>query len=332
MNLTEHLKRALERREPLLQQLAKENTTAFRLFHGTAEGQPGVTIDIYGNLVLIQSFHVPLLTPEIAEIESFLSTTSFQISAVDFCDRSSPGSKIKSSSLSSPQNFWFQENGVELCYNSKHTGHDPLLFLDFRSTRRFLSQISQNQSVLNLFSYTCGAGVAAAVFGAIRVCNVDFAESALQYGRMNAQKNGVLGCSEFVHSDFFTAARQMAGLKISKRGAARTIPFRALPQQQFDIVLLDPPRFAKSPFGTVDLINDYQSLFKPALLVTKPGGVLICTNNVAKVKKDEWELVLLRCAEKAGAPLEKIDFILPDADFPSFDGNPPLKVAVCYPR
>ena len=74
-----------------------------------------------------------------------------------------------------------------------------------------------------------------------------------------------------------------------------------LEQRQYDLVLLDPPAWAKSAFGTVDLLRDYQSLLKPALLATADNGVLICCNNLAKVSMDDWREQVLRCAEKAGA-------------------------------
>ena len=67
----------------------------------------------------------------------------------------------------------------------------------------------------------------------------------------------------------------------------RVEEFTRLKPQIFDLGGLDPPRLAKSPFG-VDTVNDYQSLFKPALLSTKRGGELLVTNNVAKVDADGW--------------------------------------------
>ena len=66
--------------------------------------------------------------------------------------------------------------------------------------------------------------------------------------------------------------------------------FKEIPKLQgtFDLVFLDPPRYAKSPFGVVDLVHDYAALFKPALLATEEGGSLICCNNVARVGREDW--------------------------------------------
>jgi 23S rRNA (cytosine1962-C5)-methyltransferase len=105
-------------------------------------------------------------------------------------------------------------------------------------------------------------------------------------------------------------------------------PFPKLEAQTFDLVFLDPPRYAKSPFGVVDLVNDYASVFKPALLCVADGGSLICTNNVADVQRDAWLDQLQRSAAKAGRPIRDMEWIMPEADFPSSDGQPPLKIAL----
>ena len=97
----------------------------------------------------------------------------------------------------------------------------------------------------------------------------------------------------------------------------------------FDLVFLDPPAWAKGSFGAVDVAGDYPSLFKPAVLAAKPGGRVVATNHVPSIGFDAWADALKRCAAKAGRPLRDIRPVEPDGDFPSFDGNPPLKVVVC---
>ena len=92
--------------------------------------------------------------------------------------------------------------------------------------------------------------------------------------------------------------------------------------------MLDPPTWATSAFGTVDLVRDYQSLFKPSLLATKPGGVVLACNHVASVHVDEWMEKLDRCATKCGRPLESMQVLAPEADFPSPDGRHPLKMVL----
>jgi len=127
----------------------------------------------------------------------------------------------------------------------------------------------------------------------------------------------------------FAATRQLSGIGQPEMVRGKRMPaFPKLEARQFDLVFLDPPRYAKSLFGVVDLVNDYPAVFKPALLCTNDGGTLICCNNVAQVPYESWAEQLVRSAAKAGRTVRSIERILPDADFPSFDGQPPLKIAL----
>jgi 23S rRNA (cytosine1962-C5)-methyltransferase len=181
--------------------------------------------------------------------------------------------------------------------------------------------------VLNLFAYTCGVGLAAVAGGADTVWNVDFASSALEVGRTNAAANH-LEDQRYIQDDVIPVIRQLAGLPMTDRRGGRARPYTRLHARRFDLVVLDPPRWATSKFGAVDLIRDYPALLKPALLATAVGGALLVTNNVASVDRDAWQEVCLRCARKAGRPVHDWTWLPPEADFPSPDGRPPLKMAV----
>ena len=325
------LQQALERRTALLQQLAAENTDCYRLFHGTNEGVAGLTVDRYGPQLLIQTFHSPIDDEQVAAITEavnrFLTTDLVPV----YNDRSARNSRRSDEHKLDETEFVGHELGVAYQVKGKHQGQDPLLFLDMRAGRRWVQQHAEGKSVLNLFSYTCGVGVVAAAARASRVLNVDFSTRSLQVGERNAELNNLtLEQISFFQSDFFTAAKQLAGIPIKQRvGRGRKPkPFPRIDEEQFDLVFLDPPRFAKSPFGTVDLIRDYPSVLKPSLLATKPGGQLICANNVASVPYDEWLDIVQRCAAKAGRPVQGIERLEPEADFLSPDGQHPLKLVV----
>ncbi|OGS50569.1 MAG: hypothetical protein A3J79_03395, partial [Elusimicrobia bacterium RIFOXYB2_FULL_62_6] len=225
--------------------------------------------------------------------------------------------------------FTAREGGVKFLVKARHRGIDPWLFLDLRAGRRFIGANAKGLSVLNLFAYTCGVGVCAAAGGAKEVWNVDFAGSSLEVGRQNAALNGIPGERfKLINEDCLTVVRQLAGLQAGGRYGQKRRYERFSPKS-FDLVFLDPPAWAKGPLSAVDVIRDYPGMFKPAVLATKPGGRVIATNHVAAVDLDAWTEVLRRCAAKAGRPIRNIEPIAPDPDFPSFDGKPPLKVAVC---
>ncbi|MFH7359824.1 SAM-dependent methyltransferase, partial [Pseudomonas syringae pv. tagetis] len=92
------------------------------------------------------------------------------------------------------------------------------------------------------------------------VSNLEFAEGNLAVGRENGAPNPQLPPMQFIHSDYFPAIRQLAGLPVAARRTQQLPNNVKLQQRQYDLVLLDPPAWAKSAFGTVDLLRDYQSL------------------------------------------------------------------------
>lgn len=331
--LSNTLAAALAARAELIVQLEAEQTNAYRLFHGSAEGRPGLTVDRYGDQLLAQTFHTPLSAEDLSELESFYAE-AFPGLPLLWNDRSQSNSRI-ANKLSPEQTILahepsaFMELGIRYCYQARHAGQDPWLFLDLRAARRRILQESAEKSVLNVFAYTCGLGLAAAKGGAEHVVNVDFAESSLAVGKENVRLNDLPIRVRFVKSDAFAALRQFSGLGQAKmvRGK-RMPPFPTLEPKKFDLVFLDPPRFAKNPFGVVDIVKDYAALFKPALLSTIEGGTMMCCNNVAEVDRLVWLDQLERCAKKAGRTINAVEWIEPEADFPSPDGKPPLKVAL----
>ncbi len=326
------LRKAITRRSALMSRLAAEQTDCYRLLHGTQEGAPGVTLDRYGDLVLLQSFRAPVTDDEVAVVRRVLDEVLPESDLV-YNDRSATGSRVRNrlstaGREASESDRIVREHGVRFHVKARHRGHDPWLFLDLRTTRRAVMNEAEGKSVLNLFAYTCGVGVAAAVAGSRRVVNIDFARSSLAVGTANARLNGVTDRTTELVSDVFPALRQLAGIGQPLRVRGRQLPsFPRLERERFDLVFLDPPTLAKSRFGVVDLVRDYQSLLKPALGAVADGGTLYCTSHVARVSEDEWHAQLRRCADKHGRPIRSLDILRPDEDFPSADARPPLKVA-----
>jgi 23S rRNA (cytosine1962-C5)-methyltransferase len=333
-SLNQALRVALDNRQSLLAELHAQGTDCYRLFHGSQEGASGLTIDRYGPQLLIQSFHNSLDRESLlalhAEVNSQLGLDTLLV----YNDRSQGNSRIDRTDAvykadeAALDDMIGHEWGLNYRVRGRHAGQDPLLFLDLRNARGWVKDHSAGKSVLNLFAYTCGVGLSAAAGGASEVCNLDFAEGNLAVGRENGALNPQLPTMEFVQSDYFPAIRQIAGLPIAARRGHKLPDYVRLEQRQYDLVLLDPPAWAKSAFGTVDLLRDYQSLLKPAILATEQDGVLICCNNLAKVAMEDWREQVLRCATKLGRPVRDCQVLTPGADFPSMDQQPPLKTLI----
>ena len=344
---------ALSSRKTLLPSLHEEGTTCYRLFHGATEGMPGCTLDRYGDLLLFQTFREPpqippgdLLPMLRAAVEDELDVN---LQAVHWNARQKRQQSRGDVAMPPPptlsKEHTASELGLKYLIDVPAPGRDPNLYLDFRAARRWLRSNCHDRDVLNAFSYTCGAGVAALAGGAKSVVNLDFSQSALDIGKRNAQVNGLpeerFDC---LCSDALPAMRQFAGLSVntdrrargrggrgrSGRGArgssARPVP--KVRYRQFDVVVLDPPTWTKTSAGAVDLVRDYESLFKPCVLATRPGGTVLAVNHVASVDVDGWLEKLEKCAKKADQPLADLRVLPPELDFPSPDGKHPLKVAL----
>lgn len=326
-----HIREALARRSSFFEKQHEEGTNCYRLFHGATEGVPGLSIDRYGSILLIQTWREPIEEKQASSIADLIrDELSMSLSAV-WNHRQKRGQVQHHPLDTIPEKTTGTELGFTYNVSPIHEGIDPLLFLDFRAARRWIRGNAQGQSILNLFSYTCGIGVAGCMGGG-KVCNVDFATRSLDVGVQNAQFNninttGTNAQFSCIKDDVFPVIRQFSGLGIKGRAARKGYTKRA--KRLFDIVVLDPPRISKSPFGKVDLVGDYPSLFKPALLCTKPGGWILATNNVASVDAEDWHDQLQRCARKAGVFIDAWNPLHPEEDFPSPDQKWPLKMMLC---
>jgi len=316
--LAELLDRAVAARQNLVARLEAEGTDCFRLFHGVAEGRPGLTVDRYGPLLLAQLFHGDLQHGDTEALRTLADTLGLDLVVQRRGSGTSPAGESARVCREEGQVFRVAEQS---------RGLDPYLFLDFRAGRRWLRrQVSREAEVLNLFAYTCGAGVAAARNGA-EVWNVDFGRWCLEVGRQNAGLNGLDAQRfHFWREDVFPILWQLCGTGVRGRAAKRQ--FLRVEPRAFDVIVLDPPTVAKGAYGKVDLVDDYPAMLKPCLVCLRPGGRVLATNHAATVDRPTWLRILTRTGEKAGRPLRSVEFLEPEEDFPSADGSPPLKMAV----
>jgi 23S rRNA (cytosine1962-C5)-methyltransferase len=329
MTLSQPLHRALRDRQAFISARQAEGTDAYRLFHGAAEGRPGLAVDRYGTLLLAQVAQAsPLTACEQNELEAFLRE---QGGAAVVATRRGPSLELSRELAPGAwsSSFWCRELGLEFAIELDRARRDPQLFLDFRAAKRALRQavagFARPPSLLNLFAYTASVSCHALAAGAEQAWSVDFSASNLAWGEKNLRRNRLAG-GRSVEEDCIGFLWAMTGRQARKKALrGRYEPRR------FDLVVADPPVFAKGKFAAVDLVRDPETVFGPAWEVVAPGGLMLAANNSARVSRAEFEERLRRLLEKrsASGACESMEWLSPDPDFPSFDGEPPLKVALC---
>lgn len=152
-----------------------------------------------------------------------------------------------------PADLAIQEHGVSFLVNIAE-GQKTGFYHDQRDNRLAVSRLAKGRTVLDAFCYTGGFGLHAAKAGAASVECVDVSESALTLGRKNAELNGLTQIT-FTKADVF---RHLDSLVQS--------------QQQFGIVVLDPPKFARSRSSIPEAMRGYRHLLKQSLKLVEPGG------------------------------------------------------------
>lgn len=207
-----------------------------------------------------------------------------------------------------PSSWTAEEEGIKYVISAER-GRSPGLFLDQRLNRRFIRDIAQDKRVLNLFCYTGGFSLAAALGGARDVVSVDTSRQALEWAKENFQLNELDPSPfRFIHED------------------AREYLKRCVRQKrEFDIVICDPPSFARSKTGIFSLEKDLESLFELLLSVTKEH-LLFCTN-LEKLTSD----ALLRRAStiSKGTPFRHISLLPGDLDL-ELPGEAPLMKSILF--
>ncbi len=334
MTFTQLLQAALQRRAPLIANLEAEGTDSFRLFHGAAEGRPGLSVDRYGSLRLAQvAASSPLSGPEEAALAAYLDEAG---GPWVIAQREGPRLVPRAESFPGvwTSTFWCRELGLEFAIHLERAHRDPQLFLDFRAAKRalraVLPSLGERLSVLNLFSYTCSISCHAAAAGAGEIWSADFSGGNLAWGAKNFRRNRLEGArAEFLEEDcvglLWALTDQRKALSARKKLKHKIAP------RTFSVVVADPPAFSKGKFAAVDLVRDPETVFGPAWEAVSPGGLLVAANNSARVSRPEFEerLRKLFARRSEGGACAGLEWLTPDADFPSFDGEPPLKVAFC---
>ena len=294
----ERIAHAWRRRAPLLEQ----STTGFRVVNGANDGLPGVVIDRYSGTLVIKLYThawIPHLATvvecmrEVLEPESIILRLNRRMQAkVEHLHGLSDGALLFGRAISGPT--LFRENGLTFeadVLRGQKTG----FFLDQRDNRLLVEGLSRRRSVLNVFSYTGGFSVYAARGGATEILSVDLSSRALNVARRNFQHN---------QSDKAVAAARHHVI----RGDAFAILSDLHDEgRAFDVVIVDPPAFAKASSDVENAIRSYQMLVRQGLGVMNPGGILVAASCSSRIDAQSFARIVREAGGKAGRPLQLLD-------------------------
>jgi 23S rRNA (cytosine1962-C5)-methyltransferase len=273
-------------------------TDAFRLLHGEGDLLPGVVVDLYAGVAVLKlysaglkAFREPLVAALAAVVPGLTSVVGRDEVGRDDADvDDGPGHGQVLWGPPPPRPLEISERGVRFLVDV-YAGQKTGFFLDQRENRHLVRRLSSGASVLNCFAFSGGFSVNAALGGASAVFSVDQDADAVALARQNFTLNGLPAAQhDFLAADAFE-------LLESFKREGRT----------FDVVILDPPAFAKSQKAVEAAIDGYASLNRQALAVVKPGGLLCTASCSARVGRDEFVGAVREGAFNAGVDLTLLE-------------------------
>lgn len=297
---------------------------AFRLVNAEGDGLPGLTVDCYGQFLMVQLYCVgwrPHLKTIAGELRELLQPRGIYEKSRPQKTREleAAGDDKRYGRLllgeTAPQRLQVRENGLSFLVSLEY-GLNTGLFLDQRRNRRDLMGRVEGKRVLNLFAYTGAFSVAAAAAGARLVTSVDVSSSYLEWARDNFGINRLNPKRhEFLTGDCLEVLGQFA-----QQGRG------------FDLILMDPPSFSTTSRSRFTTRGGTSELVAAALPLLADGGVLIASSNHQKLDVAEYLKELRRGALMAGCDLRVVSLAGQPEDFPygvCFPEGRYLKYAIC---
>ena len=292
-------------------QSTKENNT-FRLIHGEGDFLPGLIVDVYAETAVIQAHSVGMhvcrkeiadaILAEVPQVQNiyYKSDDTLPFKALVEGERvgwlttppqgvlrTATGSPIEQSSSPAQgreiEEFWSVENGLSFRIDWLR-GQKTGFFIDQRENRALVERYAHGKDVLNMFCYTGGFSLYALRGGAKTVDSVDVSQKAIDLVNINVAKN-------FPKAKNHTAVAADAFDYLSaQKSAGKT----------YDLIILDPPAFAKHRDAVKNALRGYQRINAKAIEMIRPGGILFTFSCSQAVDKEAFRLAVFSAAAQVG--------------------------------
>lgn len=289
--------------------LIRADNNCFRLVHGEGDFLPGLIVDIYGTTAVMQA-HSPGMHACRGEAASaLLEIPDIPIAAVYYKSETTLPYKAQLDArneylIGNSENNIAIENGLKFNIDWLR-GQKTGFFVDQRENRRLLGQLAAGRKVLNMFCYTGGFSVYALRGGALSVDSVDSSSKAVELTQLNVEMN-FPGCTR--HNAIDTDAFKFLG---------------AIEKDAYDLIILDPPAFAKHRNALHNGLQGYRRLNAKAFEKIAPGGILFTFSCSQVVTREMFRLAVFSAAAQSGRNVRILYQLSQPADHP---------IDICHPE
>lgn len=290
------------------------NSSCYRMVFGESDGLPGLIVDRYDDVLVYQvgTLGMSGLEPLIRELLLELFQPKALVYRHDSNVRSLEGLELTKGVAYGevPADCWIDVDGIQQRL-SPLGGQKTGFYLDQRDNRQALRRWVSGARVLDLFCYNGAWSLVAASAGALEVLGVDDSSEAVKQASQNADRNKLRDKCRFEVGEAFRF------LKSVPRGA-------------FDLIILDPPAFAKTKSALPDARKGYTDLNRRAMLVLEPGGILVSCSCSYHLSEELFRQVLLQAAQASGRRLRLLEARGQAADHPVLLSMPETQYLKCF--
>jgi 23S rRNA (cytosine1962-C5)-methyltransferase len=285
--------------------LVTEENNTYRLIHGEGDFLPGLIVDVYADTAVIQAHSVGMHyhREEIAEaiVEAVVQVDKVYYKSDDTLPHKAniQGDRVGyliGGDRVEDKEFWAKENGLSFRIDWLR-GQKTGFFIDQRDNRALLEQYAKDKDVLNMFCYTGGFSVYALRGGAKKVHSVDVSQKAVDLVRSNVAYN--FG-EDAPHEAF----------------AEEAFEFMTKNTNTYDLIILDPPAFAKHRDAVKNALRGYQRLNAKGIQSIRPGGILFTFSCSQAIDKDMFRLAVFSAAAQVGRKVRILHQLHQPADHP----------------
>jgi 23S rRNA (cytosine1962-C5)-methyltransferase len=277
-------------------------TNAYRLVHNEGDNMPGLIVDVYGEMAVLQA-HTSgmhdirqLLSDAIISASGGKITSVYDKSAESI--RKMTGQKVEDGFLAgNTSECLVLENGHRFQINAV-TGQKTGFFLDQRENRELIARYAKDRNVLNMFGYTGGFSVYAAKAGAKLVHTVDSSAPAIAIAQENMKLNGF---NALKYECFIADVRKY---------------METMEHGQYDLIVLDPPAYAKNVASRIQALKGYRTINAMALAKIKSGGILFTFSCSQVVDRQMFTSAVTAAAVDAGRQVRIIQHLSQPPDHP----------------